>query len=298
MGMEGEHRFFRRFSGPLQVGEVRVSIQVDNDRAALDDRQTRELKEQVGIFVSTLGMAVALQPPLILAQRLLQEASPEAFNRLLRHDSHYEFWMIQAWAAETRHLLQVLPDKEQSLREQIKGLAERLRRWVWNLNLDDIRGLSVTPEPQADWLHLSAYARQQAANRMRQAKHASAESPLVEPRPLLAWLRQRLRSGGKLLFIGVERTNELAALCLDQVVAQNVVQVDFAQDVGELSRSKQAIENRDVIGVMLLGLDQISTEQLQAWCYDVDTPCVSLDEVSLEAAEAALQTLEAALQKR
>lgn len=213
----GKGTSYRRLSGPLRAGGVVLRIEALQTVDQLDDEQAALLEREISAFVSTLknGTAMDLSDEFI-ASRLLEQASEQAFTRLLGVRDSYASWMILAWTAESRYLLESLPADDEK-RPSIIKLLRRLERWSSALLLDPEPFTGPSP---VDWRHMAIHARRQAEIVPRTGVTGDSPKSLRvrgQVWPLFAKLRALAKTDRRLFIIGCHEDVELVESCRQAV---------------------------------------------------------------------------------
>lgn len=201
-GPTGDVRYRDLRSGPLKAGETLLRIDVQQpEGTVLNEEHLALLRQQTEAFLSTLGESLQLGDEFILG-RLKREVRLETWHDLLSLDSDCAYWLIQAWTAEARLADELCLHGEESRQIDSGSLIAILSRWAGALQFSDIIGFRR--EDRADWRHVAANARAQAALHRRRAKLLVPGSRSAGPRPLLPRLRPRLALGKRLLLLGLK----------------------------------------------------------------------------------------------
>jgi len=101
----GEVEYRQCQSGPFKTGETVLWIEiVQSEDSALDGMRLALLRRQIETFLSTLGEDPRLTAEMA-TERLRHEVKPETWKTLLSVGTDRTCWLIQAWTAEVRFVI-------------------------------------------------------------------------------------------------------------------------------------------------------------------------------------------------
>ncbi|MFA5185100.1 MAG: hypothetical protein WC551_01290 [Patescibacteria group bacterium] len=291
---QGGCRFYRRYSGPLRAGQTVIRIEVIQTADSLDDEQVALLGKQIEAFLSTLkdGAKTAI-PDEVLVERLLSQTTEHAFNRLLKVRDAYAFWMIQAWTAEARYLLERLPAMH-AKRQDVASVLKRIESWSNALIFDQ------DPEPDQgqgmDWGHMALNARRQADLVRRTSVDQDSPKSLHgrgEPRQLFAKLRRLAKTNKRLYLVGFEEDVDLQASCHQAVGPVIEWLACQPNDLYQAAVRLRLKKNPSIAGVLLMpDVDKDLAQDLAEFCRVSGLSCVMVERPDGESLRKALCLLE------